>query len=149
MDMIFFPILRCRLHRQQLQVIFEGTDVTGNIVSLFQRLTNYLLMLRTHFPNVWRSGIGTGSGIRNIEQIPQARLIPAVVDHGNADGFFLDISVHFFNPDFDTCHRRGIRALNVNAKLLIIVIFVETSCELKKVRPIFIGLGTVSCNKLR
>ena len=77
------------------------------------------------FPQVQASGIGPGSGIRDIKHIAQSLAVTAGVDERYALGTAPHIPAHRIVPDIKLRADSGVRALGMDHDLLMIRIFVQ------------------------
>ncbi|WP_223450798.1 hypothetical protein [Faecalibacterium prausnitzii] len=114
----FLPVLPCKAFRRFNDVIFQRPGTGRNIKRRIQCSNDWLLMLRIHFPELYRTGILPFSGICHIKYIPQFRLLTAHVQKSNALGAALHIAIHPVIPEIVLCTGCCFRSLLIDHQLL-------------------------------
>ena len=115
---VFLPVIPCKAFCRFHDMIFQRPDTSRNIKRCIQCPNDWLLMLRIHFPELYRSGILPFSGICHIKYIPQFRLLTAHVQKSNALGAALYIAVHPVIPEIVLCTGRCFWSLLIDHQLL-------------------------------
>ena len=115
---VFLPVIPCKAFRCFHNVIFQRPGTGRNIKRCIQCPYDRLLMLRIHFPELYRAGILPFSGICHIKYISQFRLLAAHVQKSNALGATLHIAVHPVIPKIVLCTGCCLWSLLIDHQLL-------------------------------
>ncbi|MFT9076751.1 hypothetical protein [Ethanoligenens sp.] len=137
---MFLPIFVHQLSGDLLQLVGK-TLFAGNLVFLFQRRRNRILMLRAVLPKERVSGIVPASRVGNVKDVPDSRPIAGGVDERNPLAAAPDVPVHFFVPKLIPGAGCRFGPLGVDHELLMIRIFVEPRGGFQKIRPAFMTGG--------
>ena len=105
----------------EVRKIISGTDTEP----VSQGICYGLLMLRPKLEQIRCAAIGTDTGIADIKNILDFRIISVGVNEDDAPPATLDITPHLIVPDFVAGAGCGIRTLGVDHKLLMVRILVE------------------------
>ncbi|WP_233452781.1 hypothetical protein [Caproicibacter fermentans] len=138
--LMLLPIFVCQLSGDLLQLIGK-TFFAGNLVFLFQRRRNRVLMFRAVLPKVRAAGIFPAARIGNIKDVPDSRPVAGCVDERNPFAAAPDVPAHFFVPDLITGAGHRVGALGVDHELLMVRILVEPRGCPQKIRPAFMTGG--------
>ena len=114
---VFLPVIPCKAFRRFHDMIFQRPGTCRNIKRCIQCPNDWLLMLRIHFPELYRAGILPFAGICHIKYIPQFRLLPAHIQKSNALGATLHIAVHPIIPEIVLCTGRCFWSLLIDHQL--------------------------------
>ena len=87
------------------------------------------------------AGILPGSGVGQVEHIPQMQLVACIVQQGDALGPAPDVAVHAVVPDIVGCAGGSVGPLGVDHELVGVGVFIKPRSGRQKTRPSF----PVSC----
>ena len=121
---VVLPVFPRQLRSHCLQLIGKVFACRNAIVFL-QHGRHGRNMLLTQFPQVQASGIGPGTGVRNIKHIAQSLAVAAGIDKRDALGTAPHIPAHRIVPDVELRTGGGVRALGMDHDLLVIRVFVQ------------------------
>ncbi|MGX8711691.1 MAG: hypothetical protein ACQGTM_15770 [bacterium] len=142
--LMLLPIFVCQLSGNLFQLVGK-TFFAGNLVFLFQRRRNRVLMLRPVLPKKRAAGILPTARVGNIKDVPNPRPVTGIINEGNPFSAAPDIPAHFIVPDLITGAGRRVGALGKNHELLVIRILVEPHGGFQKIRPAFVTGGDLRC----
>ena len=111
--------IRCRFNLACQSVL------AGYVVIPFQHGRNAVPVFFPEFPELNLSGMGAGSGVGNVEDIPQPGIVAGCIDQGDTAGPFADIPSPAVVPKTVFGASGGIRPLRVDHELVMIGIFVQ------------------------
>jgi hypothetical protein len=138
--LMVLPIFVRQLSGDLLQLIGK-TFFAGNLIFLFQRRRNRVLMLWAVLPKVRTAGIVPAACVGNIENVPDSRFVARSVNERDPLAAAPDIPAHFFVPDLITGAGRRVGALGVDHELFMIRVFVQPGGGFQKIRPAFVTGG--------
>ncbi|MDE6589737.1 MAG: hypothetical protein K2K53_05210, partial [Oscillospiraceae bacterium] len=122
--LVFFPIRSGKAGGNSFDLLIQPRPGLHAIGALQRRLHSGDIFL-PHGPEVDRAGVFPLPGVRHIEHIPQLRAVPGQVDQSDTLGTPAHIAAHGLVPQVILGAGRGVRALLVDHKLLIVRVFVE------------------------
>ena len=139
---MILPILLCHLSGDLLQLVGKAL-FAGNLIFLFQRRRNRVLMFRAILPKVRAAGIFPAARVGNIKDVPNPRLIAGIVDEGDFFSTAPDIPAHFFIPKLIIGAGRRVGTLGKNHELFMIRVFIQPRGGFQKTRPAFVAGGNL------
>ncbi|WP_313293053.1 hypothetical protein [Faecalispora jeddahensis] len=122
--LMILPIFVRQLSGDLIQLIGKAF-FSGNLIFLFQRRRNRVLMLRTVLPKVRTAGIVPAARVGNIKDVPDSRPVAGRVDERDPLTAAPDIPAHFFIPKLISGAGRRVGALGINHELLMVRVFVQ------------------------
>ncbi len=140
--LMVLPIFLRQLSGDLFQLVGKAL-FAGNLVFLFQRRRNRVLMLRAVLPKKRAAGIVSASRVGNIKDIPDFRSVAGSVDERNPFSAAPDIPAHFFVPDLIPGAGRRVGALGIDHELFMVRVFVEPRGGFQKIRPAFVTGGNL------
>ena len=128
------PILGGQGRGDDLQLLHKAA-VAGDLIGLLQSGGHCRQVRLFQRPQPGRTALPPGAGVGDVKDIPQCRLVSAVVHKGNALRPALDVPPHAAVPEIICCAGRGVWPLGVDHELIQVWILIEPGSSLQKSRP--------------
>ena len=127
----------------------SGKVITGNIIGALKHGLHRIQMALLQLPQPGSAGMFTGSGVRNIKNIAQARSVPGIVHQSNPFGTAPYIPAHLFIPQIVLRTGDGVRSLGIDHQLLMERVLVKAGSSSEKPCPFLPAPRELRCHLLR
>ena len=132
---VFLPVIIGELSGNPINLRIQCVSQCRNTKCFFQSFLHRWYIFILHFPQINRTGVSSGSGVRNIKNIFESRLVSAVIQQCDTFRTTFYIAIHFVIPKVIFRTSRSIRSLCMNHQLLMVRIFIKTTGSCQKRSP--------------
>ena len=134
---MFIPVCVCERDRNAFQLCGQGMSMSA--VTIFKRIVDSIRILVFHFPQIEAKGILPFTGIADIEDIANLRIISTVIDQRDPLGTAPDVPPHSVIPQIILRTGRCIRTLSEDHELFMIWILVQPCSRSQERCPLLIA----------